>query len=90
MTKPIKAGSTVANKETRRNCWTWLAMLQIALAVLLVTAAAVSYWLMHHPALMIPAIMGAALLFLGAKAFLVCHDRPLFRDHQHPNNGITG
>jgi hypothetical protein len=89
MTKPIKADSTVANTDARRHCWTWLAMLQIALGVLLVTAAAFGYSLMHHPALMIPAIMGAALLFIGAKAFLVCHDRPLFSDHQHPSNGIT-
>ena len=83
MTKPIKTDNTAANKETPGHCWTWLAMLQIVVGVLLVTAAAFGYSLLQHPAVTIPAIMGAALLFTGAKAFLVCRDRSLFSDHHH-------
>ena len=66
-------------------------MLQIVLGVLLVTASMFSYSsLMQHPALMIPTMMGATLLFYGAKALLVCRDRSLFRDHHQPSDGMTG
>lgn len=88
MTKPINANNTAANKEASGNCWTWLAMLQVAVGILLVTASAFGYSLLHHPVLAVPAIMGAGLLFHGSKAFLVCRDRLQFHGHHH--NGMTG
>jgi len=90
MTKHSNTENTAAGNDSSGNCWTLLALLQITIGILLVTASAFGYPLTHHLALLIPAMMGAALLFHGAKAFLVCRDRPLFRDHHHPNNGMTG
>ncbi|HUT41729.1 MAG TPA: hypothetical protein VM011_10340 [Gammaproteobacteria bacterium] len=90
MTKHINTDNTAANKDVPGSCWTWQAMLQIAVGVLLVTAAAFGYSLLHHPAVMIPTMMGAALLFVGVKAFLVCRDRPQLREHHHSSNGMTG
>jgi len=90
MTQHINADNTVANKEVSADCWIWLAMFQIAVGVLLVSASAFGYSLTHHPALMIPAMMGAGLLFFGAKAFQVCRDRPQLRGHHHSSNGMTG
>jgi len=89
MSKHFKTENTVSNSGAG-NCSTWLGMLQIVLGVLLVTASVFSYSLMQHPALMIPTMMGATLLFYGAKALLVCRDRSLFRDHHQPSDGMTG
>jgi len=84
----LETENTVSNNDAG-NCSTGLGILQIALGVLLVTASAFGYSLMQHAALMIPAMMGAALLFYGAKALLVCRDRSLFRDHHQPSDGMT-
>jgi hypothetical protein len=46
------------------------------------TASASVYSLLHNPALLIPALMGAALLFPGVNAFLVCRDHSTFRGHR--------
>jgi len=69
------------------NCRTWLAIMQLAIGVLLVTAAAFAYSLMHHPAILIPSLMGAALLYQGARAFLVCRHRPVLSDHHQQTAG---
>jgi len=85
-----KTENTVPNNSAPRDCSTGLGVLQIALGVLLVTASAFSYSLMQHAALMIPAMMGAALLFYGTKALLVCRDRSPFRDRHQSSDGMTG
>jgi len=87
MTQNIKVDNTAANNDASGSCWTWLAILQLALGVLLVTAAAFAYSLMQHPAMLIPCLMGAALLFQGTRAFMVCRNRPLFREQHHPSAG---
>ena len=89
MTNHRETGNTVSSNDTLRNCSTLLGIFQIAIGVLLVTASAFGYSLLHHPAVMIPALMGASLLFHGAKVFLVCREHSGFRDH-HPSNGMTG
>jgi len=90
MTQPINANNTASNRDAPGNCLTWLATLQFTVGVLLVTASAFGYSLLHHPAVMIPAIMGAGLLFHGSKALLVCRDRPQFHEHHHSSNGMRG
>jgi len=87
MTQHIKADNTTANNNAPSHCWTWLAILQLALGLLLVTAAAFAYSLMQHPAMLIPCLMGVAVLFQGARAFLMCRNRPLLHDHHHPSTG---
>jgi len=87
MINNIKVDKTTVNNDASSNCWTWLAILQLALGLLLVTAAAFVYSQMQHPAVLIPSMMGAALLFQGARAFLVCRNRPLMSDHHHPSAG---
>lgn len=89
MTKHLESGNTAPNSEVLGNCSAWLGILQIAVGLLLITASAFGYSLMHHPALLIPAIMGAALLFHSTSAFMVCRHSSAFPDH-HPSNGITG
>jgi len=89
MPKHFKTEHSISDKGAPGNCWTWLSILQIAVGVLLVTASAFGYALIQHPALMIPAMMGAVLLFHGAKALLVCRNRQMFGDH-HPSNGTMG
>ena len=83
----VNSEKAVANDNATGNCSTWMAILQLMLGVLLVTAAAIAYSLMQHPAMLIPSMMGAALLFQGARAFLVCRNRPLMSDHHHPSAG---
>jgi hypothetical protein len=87
MTNNIKHDKATANNEAHRNCRTWTATLQLAPGVLLVTATAYVYTLMQHPAVLIASMMGAALLFQGARAFQVCRQRPLFGEHHHPSAG---
>ena len=74
---------TGTNEDTSSNCRTWLGVLQIALGLLLVAAAAFAYSLMNHLAVTLPALMGAVLLFFGTKAVLVCRNRTVFGDHPH-------
>ena len=85
MTNYINSDKAAADNDSRGSCWSWLAILQLVPGVLLVTASAYVYTLMHHPAVLIASMMGAALLFQGARAFLVCRHRPLFNDHHHPS-----
>ena len=87
MINDINSEKAVANDNLASNCSTWMAILQLMLGVLLVTAAAFVYAQMQHPAVLIPSMMGAALLFQGARAFLVCRNRPLMSDHHHPSAG---
>jgi len=87
MPSDFKTVNTTSNKDATRNCSVFMGILQIALGVLLITASAFGYSLMHHSALLIPAMMGATLLFYSAKAALVCRDHPPIGDHQHPTNG---
>lgn len=90
MSKHCKTENTVSSNVAARHCSTGLGILQIVLGVLLVMASAFGYSPMQHPAQMIRAMMGATLLFCGAKALLVCRDRSLFRDHHQPNDEMTG
>lgn len=87
MTNYINSDKADANNDEHSNCWTWLAILQVGLGLLLVTASAFVYTLMHHPAVLIVSMMGAALLFQGTRAFLVCRHRPLFNEQNHPSAG---
>lgn len=73
--------------DTTSSCWTWLAVLQLAIGLLLATASAFAYSLMPHPAILIPSMMGAALLYQGAKAFMVCRHRLVSNDHHHTTSG---
>lgn len=86
MTNQIKT-KAAANDVAPGHCGTWLSIFQLVLGSLLVTAAASVYSLMQHPAVLIPGFMGAALLFMGARALLVCRNRPLFGKHHHPSAG---
>jgi len=90
MTQPINTNNPAVNRDASGNCLTWLAMLQIAVGVLLVTASAFGYSLLHHSAVVIPAMMGAGLLFYGSKALLVCRDNLQFHEHHHSSNGMRG
>lgn len=90
MPKHSKTVNSVSNDEASSNCSIRMGIIQIAIGVLLITASAFGYPLMQHAVLMVPAMMGAALLFHGAKAFLVCRDRPQFGDQHHPSDGMTG
>jgi hypothetical protein len=83
MSTHIKATNHNANEARSGNCWAGLGIIQIALGVLLVTASAYGYSLLQHAATIISALMGAALLFNGARAFLVCRASPQFHDHHH-------
>ena len=68
MTKHLESANSVSSNDTLENCSALPGIFQIAVGVLLATASAFVYGLMHHPALLIPAIMGTALLFSGARA----------------------
>jgi hypothetical protein len=89
MTKHIETGNTVSNEGTTGGCSTLPGIFQIAVGVLLITASAFGYSLMQHPAALLPAIMGAALLFHGARGFVICRHNTEFHNH-HPSNGMTG
>jgi len=82
--------NTVNTNDATRNCSAYMGIFQLALGALLITASAFGYSLMHHAALLIPALMGATLLFYGAKAALVCKYRPQIGNRQHPSNGAMG
>jgi hypothetical protein len=83
MSTHIKSTNHNPNEARSGNCWVGLGIIQIALGLLLVIASAYGYSLLQHAATTIPALLGAALLFNGAKAFLVCRASPLLRDHHH-------
>lgn len=83
MSVHTKATNHDENESRSGNCWIGLGISQIVLGVLLVTASAYGYSLLQHSATIIPALMGAALLFNGAKAYLVCRTSPRFHDHHH-------
>jgi len=86
MRKQRETGNTVSRNEASGNCSTVRGILQIAVGILLLTASASVYSLIPYPALLIPALMGAALLFPGVNAFLVCRDHSTFRS-QHRMTG---
>ena len=79
-----------SHSDATRDCSGFMGILQIALGVLLITASTFGYSLMQHTAMMIPALMGAALLFYGIKTVQVCRSRPVVDNHQHPSNGAMG
>lgn len=81
MTKHIHTNNSIANSDAPSNCWAWLAIIQIALGILLVTSSVYGYALLHHSAVMIPAVMGSFLLFGGIKAFTVCRNSRKNRRH---------
>jgi len=87
MINNIKADKATVNNDASSHCGSLMATLQLATGLLLVTATAFAYSLMQHPAMMIPCLMGAALLFQGTKALLVCRNRTVLRDHHHPSTG---
>jgi|GEM_PF-3559132 hypothetical protein len=82
MSKHSDTGNTLSRKNALGNCSTVLGIYQIAVGIVLMTASASVYSLLHNPALLIPALMGAALLFPGVNAFLVCRDHSTFRGHR--------
>ena len=86
MRKHRETGNTVSRNDASGNCSIVQGIYQIAVGVLLLAASASVYSLMPYPALLIPALMGAALLFPGANAFLVCRDHSSFRGHRR----VTG
>ncbi len=83
MSTHIKSTNHNANEARSDTCSVGLGMIQIALGLLLVIASAYGYPLLQHAATTIPALLGAVLIYNGAKAFLVCRAIPLFRDHLH-------
>ena len=83
--KPIGALYGYSAEDFQKNR-SWF----LALGILLITASAFGYSLMQHAALLIPAIMGAALLFYGLKAVQVCRSRSVSDNHQHQRNGAMG
>jgi hypothetical protein len=87
MPSDFNIANTGSNNDATRNCSASMGVSQLALGILLITASAFGYSLTHHSALLIPAMMGATLLFYGAKAALVCRYRPQIGDRQHPSNG---
>ena len=89
MSKHSHTTDPVSGSVAGRSCWTWMNTLQVAVGLLLVLASAFGYSLLKHPILMIPGIMGALLLFFGAKAAFVCRNRFLFHNHHH-SNGMPG
>lgn len=90
MTQNLDRETGVSGNDMQANCMIWMGILQIAMGALLVVGSVFVYSLMHHVAVTIPAIMGAALIVQGAKAFMVCRHRPLFSDHHHPSSGMMG
>ena len=79
----------VSASAAGQNCWTWINTLQVAVGLLLLLASAFGYSLLKHPLIMVPGMMGALLLFFGAKAAFVCRGRFPLHDH-HPRNGMPG
>lgn len=89
MSEHFDVATSASRSDTERNCWTWLNTLQIVLGLLLLLASAFGYPLFKHPVVLVPAVMGAFLLFFGAKAAFVCRGRLMLHDH-HPTNGTLG
>ncbi|MFZ0469162.1 MAG: hypothetical protein WAL92_09595 [Thiogranum sp.] len=90
MQPDFKTFNIVSNNDVAGDCSGFMGVLQVALGILLVTASAFGYSLMQHAALLIPAIMGAVLLFYGLKAVQVCRSRSVSDNHQHQRNGAVG
>jgi len=91
MQPDFKTSSIVSNTDAAGDCSGSMGFLQVALGILLITAWAFGYSLMQHAALLIPAIMGATLLFYGLKAVQVCRSRSVSDDHQRQrSSGAMG
>jgi len=90
MQPDFKTFNIVSSNDAVGDCSGFMGFLQVALGILLITASAFGYSLMQHAALLIPAIMGAALLFYGLKAVQVCRSRSVSDNHQHQRNGAMG
>lgn len=90
MQSDFKNVNNGASNDASGDCSGFMGILQVALGALLITASAFGYSLMDHAALLIPAMLGAALLFYGIKAVQVCRSRQMPDCHQHPGNGTMG
>lgn len=84
MLKYLENKDTSSRADTHWDCEKWLNFLQLGVGVLLVTGAAVGYAVLHSLIVTVPALMGALLLFEGAKALLSCPSVVRWRDaHLH-------
>lgn len=84
MQPEFKTSNIVSNNGAAADCSGFIGFVQVALGILLITASAFGYSLMDHAALLIPGLMGAALLFHGLKAVQVCRSGSVSGDqHQH-------
>lgn len=86
MNKHIETGTTVTSTDSPGLCSNLLDFFQIAVGVLLMIASAFGYSLFQHAAVLLPSLMGAALLYHGARASLVCRKHSTFHN-QHPTAG---
>ncbi len=72
------------------NCKSLFSLMQIIIGVALVISSAYGLSLLHHMAVIIPAIMGSGLIFHGAKTLFICRVGWLFGDHQQQTGGMLG
>jgi hypothetical protein len=86
MNKHFETGTTIASTDSHGLCSNLPGFFQIAVGVLLMVASAFGYSLFQHAAVLLPSLMGAALLYHGAKALLVCRKHSAFQN-QHPTAG---
>ena len=89
MSQHDKAVRQVFDDDRAGSCSRGLGIFQIALGVLLMTASAFGYSLLQHPAVLVPAMMGAVLFFTGGKSFMVCRTHLQNHSQHHPSNGMT-
>jgi hypothetical protein len=86
MNKHFETGTPIASTDSHGLCSNLPGFFQIAVGVLLMVASAFGYSLFQHAAVLLPSLMGAALLYHGAKALLVCRKHSAFQN-QHPTAG---
>ena len=90
MLKPLETPDPDINHQTAAACRTWLDVLQAAVGIVLIAASALVYSVIPQTVMLIPAIMGGALLFHSVRPFLVCRHRRVIDGHQHPTGHLLG
>jgi hypothetical protein len=65
-------------------------LMQIVIGVSLVIASSYGFTLLQHMAATIPALMGTALIFFGAKTLLVGFTGSLFRNQRQQTGRMHG
>lgn len=75
---------------SQASCKSAFSLMQIVVGALLIVASAYGFSLLHHMAVTIPALMGAALFFHGARNFISCRVGSLFRNQQQHTGSMFG